>query len=197
MSETGKVTINKLSTGIDGLDLILGGGIPEYSFNLIAGEPGSGKTTLAQQFVFRNATPERSALFFTVLGEPTVKMLRYQQQYSFFEPDKVGECIRFVNLSDEAVERGLEGVLDRIVREVEASGAGIVVVDSFRSLVGAASPHDGLHAYGDRSSALCLPERLRDPAALRYRAECRRGLVALAGGHRFPHRRDGRNPAGG
>lgn len=154
MSETGKVTINKLSTGIDGLDLILGGGIPEYSFNLIAGEPGSGKTTLAQQFVFRNATPERSALFFTVLGEPTVKMLRYQQQYSFFEPDKVGECIRFVNLSDEAVERGLEGVLDRIVREVEASGAGIVVVDSFRSLVGAAGV-DGpanvdLHAFVQR-----------------------------------------------
>jgi circadian clock protein KaiC len=80
MSESGKVTIRKLPTGIPGLDLVLGGGIPEYSFNLIAGEPGTGKTTLAQQFVFQNATQECSALFFTVLGEPTVKMLRYQQQ---------------------------------------------------------------------------------------------------------------------
>lgn len=137
MSESGKVTIRKLPTGIPGLDLVLGGGIPEYSFNLIAGEPGTGKTTLAQQFVFQNATQECSALFFTVLGEPTVKMLRYQQQYSFFDPKKVGSALRFVNLSEEVSTRGLEGVLERIVQEVEASSAGIVVVDSFRSLVGA------------------------------------------------------------
>lgn len=134
-----KVVIRTLSTGVPGLDLIMGGGVPEYSFNLIAGEPGSGKTTLAQQFVFENATPERTALFFTILGEPTVKMLRYQQQFTFFDPKKVGTVIRFVNLSDDANERGLEGVLERIVREVEQSGAGIVVVDSFRSLIGDAA----------------------------------------------------------
>jgi circadian clock protein KaiC len=131
-----KVVIRKLPTGVPGLDLIMGGGVPEYSFNLIAGEPGTGKTTLAQQFVFANATPERTALFFTILGEPAVKMLRYQQQYAFFDAKKVGESIRYVNLSDDAIERGLEGVLDRIVREVEQSGAGIVVVDSFGSLIG-------------------------------------------------------------
>src|SRR3990172_3266780 len=109
MSQGSKVTIRKLPTGVPGLDPILGGGIPEYSFNLIAGEPGTGKTTLAQQIAFENATPECNALYFTVLGESTVKMLRYQQQYSFFDPAKVNESIRFINLSDEAIERGLEG----------------------------------------------------------------------------------------
>jgi circadian clock protein KaiC len=68
---------SKLPSGVPGLDLVLGGGIPEYSFNLIAGEPGTGKTTLAQQIVFENARTECHALYFTVLGEPTVKMLRY------------------------------------------------------------------------------------------------------------------------
>nr|MBA2671683.1 AAA family ATPase [Gemmatimonadota bacterium] len=135
MSQEKKVVIKQLPTGVPGLDLILGGGIPEYSFSLVAGEPGTGKTTLAQQFVFQNATPERKVLFFTVLGEPTVKMLRYQQQYAFFDPTKVGDSIRFVNLSDDLLESGLEGVLERIVREVEASGASVIVVDSFRSLV--------------------------------------------------------------
>lgn len=57
-----------LQTGVPGLDIVLGGGLPEYSFNLIAGGPGAGKTTLAQQISFANATPERRALYFTVIG---------------------------------------------------------------------------------------------------------------------------------
>ena len=138
MSRTQKVVIEKLPSGVPGLDLILGGGVPEGSFNLLAGAPGTGKTTLAQQFVFENATRERTALFFTILGEPAAKMLRHQQQYTFFDLDKVDESIRFINLSDDIIERGLEGALERIIEEVEKSGAGIVVVDSFRSLL---DPH--------------------------------------------------------
>ena len=92
MSTQDKVTINKLPTGVPGLDEILGGGLPEFSFNIIAGAPGSGKTTLAHQFVFANATPERPALYFTVLGEPAIKMLRYQQQYTFFDQAKLNNC---------------------------------------------------------------------------------------------------------
>src|SRR5471032_1910143 len=80
-----KVTIHKLPTGVRGLDEILGGGLPEFSFNIIAGAPGCGKTTLAHQIIFANATPQKPALYFTVLGEPAMKMLRYQQQYGFFD----------------------------------------------------------------------------------------------------------------
>jgi len=75
-----------------------GGGLPEYSFNLVAGGPGAGKTTLAQQIRFANATPERPALYFTVLGEPTLKLLRYQQQFTFFKPELVGSAIRLIDL---------------------------------------------------------------------------------------------------
>ncbi|HEX5726515.1 MAG TPA: ATPase domain-containing protein [Longimicrobiaceae bacterium] len=130
-----RVVIRQLPTGVPGLDAVMGGGIPEYSFNLIAGEPGGGKTTLAHQVMFANATRECPALYFTVLGEPAVKMLRYQQQYSFFEPDGIGEAIRFVNLSDDVRERGLGGVLERIVKEVEESSPCMVVVDSFRTAI--------------------------------------------------------------
>jgi replicative DNA helicase len=73
--------IGSVLTGVPGLDTVLRGGLPELSFNLIAGGPGAGKTTLAQQVVFSNATVERPALYFTVLGEPTLKMLRYQRQF--------------------------------------------------------------------------------------------------------------------
>ena len=74
---------HEISTGVRGLDDILGGGIPEYSFNVIAAAPGCGKTTLAHQIVFANATAQKPAIYFTVLGEPPLKILRYQQKYFF------------------------------------------------------------------------------------------------------------------
>ncbi len=135
MSAEDKVAIRKLPTGVPGLDEILGGGLPEYSFNIIAGAPGGGKTTLAHQFLFANATPERPALYFTVLGEPAIKMLRYQQQFNFFDPAKLGTAVRFVNLSQVVLDNDLDVVLAEIVREVEAVGPAVVVVDSFRTVV--------------------------------------------------------------
>ena len=110
----GKVQIRKLPSGVVGLDEILGGGIPEFSFNIIAGSPGAGKTTMAHQFLFANATAESPALYFTVLGEPSLKMLRYQQQYTFFDVTRLNTAIRFINLSAELVEKGLGGVLETI-----------------------------------------------------------------------------------
>ncbi|WP_426036673.1 RAD55 family ATPase [Cypionkella sp. TWP1-2-1b2] len=130
-----RVKISQLLTGVQGLDEILGGGLPEYSFNIIAGAPGCGKTTLAHQIMFANATPERPALYFTVLGEPAIKMLRYQQQYTFFDASKMDGSIRFINLSQLVLDHDLGAVLDAIVKEVEESNAGIVVVDSFRTVV--------------------------------------------------------------
>src|SRR6202789_2334189 len=133
MSADDKVTIRKLPTGVPGLDEILGGGLPEFSFNIIAGAPGGGKTTLAHQILFANATPERPALYFTVLGEPALKMLRYQQQFDFFDLSRLNTSVRFINLSQVLVERGLEGILEEIAKEIEAVSPGIVVVDSFRT----------------------------------------------------------------
>ncbi len=129
------VFIRQLPTGVPGLDEILGGGLPEYSFNILAGAPGCGKTTLAHQIMFANATPERPALYFTVLGEPAIKMLRYQQQYSFFDSAQLDGAIRFINLSQVVLDQDLGAVLDSIVKEVEASQPGVVVVDSFRTVV--------------------------------------------------------------
>ena len=140
---TDKVPIRRLPTGVPGLDAVLGGGVPEYSFNLITGAPGAGKTTLAQQIMFALAGPDRPALFFTVLGEPPIKMLRYQQQFEFFDIAKVNASVRFINLAQEALNGGLDEVLKRIVQEVEAASPAIVIVDSFRSVIHAAKQQEG------------------------------------------------------
>ena len=142
MSDDGKVTIHRLGAGVPGLDEVLGGGFPELSFNLIAGGPGCGKTTLAHQIMFANATSARPALYFSVLGEPPLKMLRYQQTFTFFDAAKVNDSIRFIYFTRELVDGGLSVVLERIVREVEATNPALVLVDSFRAVVRAALSHE-------------------------------------------------------
>jgi circadian clock protein KaiC len=139
MSAQQRVSLQLLPTGVPGFDTVLGGGLPEFSFNLITGTPGAGKTTLAHQIMFTNASAARPALYFTVMGEPPIKMLRYQQQMAFFDPAKVDDSVHFIDLSEVVLDQGLSAVLDRVVRQVEAVNPGIVVVDSFQAVVRAAT----------------------------------------------------------
>jgi circadian clock protein KaiC len=53
----------RLSTGIAGLDQILGGGLPRHRLHLLQGDPGTGKTTLALQFLLEGARRGESALY--------------------------------------------------------------------------------------------------------------------------------------
>ena len=64
-----------------------------------------------------------------------MKMLRYQQQFSFFDESKLGKAIRFINLSDVAMQQDLNAVIDEIIKQVTTISPGIVVVDSFRTVV--------------------------------------------------------------
>jgi circadian clock protein KaiC len=169
-----KVAIRRLATGVPGLDAILGGGLPEFSFNLIVGLPGSGKTTLAHQIMFALATKQRPALFFSVLGEPPIKMLRYQQQFSFFDTAKINDSVRFVNLSDVVSTGQFDEILVRMTQEIEAFSPGLVFVDSFRSvLLEARQPKGttgiqqfiqqlGIHLSGWHATAFLVEEYLSD-----------------------------------
>lgn len=131
---TGRVRIKKIPSGVPGLDLVLGGGIPAYSVNMVAGPPGVGKTTLIHQILFANAASANKAIYFVALGEPTLKMLRYQQQYDFFDPSKVETSIYYEDIGGVAHEEGLRRVLETISARVEDLTPAFIVVDSFKGL---------------------------------------------------------------
>jgi len=131
--------IKRLLTGIPGLDTVLGGGFPEFSVNLLAGSPGSGKSTLAHQIMFALASPQRRAIYFTALGEPPLKALRYQQQFSFFDARQVNRSVQFVALAPELLSGEQEHLLDYISEQVQHFSPALVFIDSFRSILRANS----------------------------------------------------------
>jgi circadian clock protein KaiC len=124
------------------LDTVLGGGLPRDGIILVIGLPGCGKTILAQQCVFANASPERPALYLSTVSEPLAKILRYGQTLSFFDPTAVGRSVLYENLGSVLHEHGLVGILDRVRNLVRERRPSVIVIDSFKAL----------HPYAESSS---------------------------------------------
>ncbi len=124
-----------LSSGLARLDAVLGGGLPAAAINLIAGAPGTGKTILAQHYVFHNATPDSPALYCSTVSEPLDKLLRFGQTLEMFDPAAVGTSVFYEDLGRIAAEpAGLDGVMTRLVELLKEHRPGLIVIDSFKAL---------------------------------------------------------------
>ncbi len=77
--------MNWLPTGVPGLDLVLNDGVRGGAVVVVAGPPGSGKTILAQQMCFANATGGRKCTYYTTVSEPHTKLVRHLEPFSFFD----------------------------------------------------------------------------------------------------------------
>jgi circadian clock protein KaiC len=102
-----------LSTGVDGLDAILGGGLAPHRIYLIEGEPGAGKTTAGLQFLMEGQRRGESGVYITLAESheelqavadshgwdisaihvhevlPTEELLAREDQYAMFHPSEV------------------------------------------------------------------------------------------------------------
>jgi circadian clock protein KaiC len=126
---------DRAPSGDEGLDLILGGGLPMNGINLVMGLPGSGKTLLCQQFMFARATAERPAIYLSTVSEPFEKILRYAETLSFFDRRAIGRSVFYDDLgSAVAGEGGLTAVLERIGALIRERRPGIIAIDSFKAL---------------------------------------------------------------
>ena len=126
--------LERVSTGVEGLDEVMGGGIPARSIVVISGEPGSGKTVLALQLLFRAARQGKRALYFTTLSEPSLKLVRHMQGFRFFDPRLLDERIRVVDLGSTLRAHDPETALATVTARVEESEPDLVVIDSFKAL---------------------------------------------------------------
>ncbi len=149
---------DRVGSGSKRLDSIFMGGLIRNGINLIMGLPGSGKTILAQQYVFHNATPEGPGIYLSTVSEPLEKILRYGQTLSFFDHRAVGSSVFYEDLGRPLNESGLPGVLEYLTTLIKERRPGIIVMDSFKAIHPYAE-HNGdfrrfLHELAGRLSAV-------------------------------------------
>jgi circadian clock protein KaiC len=136
--------VKRLTTGLPDLDLILGGGLRPGSVVVLSGPPGAGKTILAQQMCFANATVEHKAVYYTTLSEPHSKLVEHLQGFPFFDAAALGPKVEYVHLGN--MLRGtsandLEPMINEVVRKSLDDQPVLVVIDSVKMLRDFVSDH--------------------------------------------------------
>src|SRR5580658_10983893 len=82
--------LERCITGIEGLDDILGGGVPRGNMVLVAGSVGTGKTTLCLEFLVRGAERGERSLFLSVT-EASAKLIQNLSTFEFFRVSLVSD----------------------------------------------------------------------------------------------------------
>jgi len=145
------------ATGVQNLDVMLGGGLPRGALTLIVGPPGSGKTTLASQIAFAAAQRGQRALILTALSESTDKLIRHLRGFSFFDQDVVGGLIQVLSLYQFLQQDGVTGTADDIITLVRRTRTDVLVIDGFRGIRGFdRDPHSAREFLYRISAALNL-----------------------------------------
>jgi circadian clock protein KaiC len=129
--------VNRLLTGVPGLDAVLGGGLEPGSVTVLAGAPGTGKTILAQQICFANAAGARRAVYYTTLSEPHTKLVRHLAPFSFFAPEKLGPQVEYIHLGDligNDQPSPMGPLVSEVVRKTMEEQPVLVVIDSAKAL---------------------------------------------------------------
>lgn len=119
--------VERISTGIPGLDDLIEGGFPTGSVTLVSGGAGTGKTIFCSQFLWHGLENGDSCLFVTLEEEPEeVKADAEEFGWLFDDYEETGDFkIIYLNPFQDG-----GGFADRIVEEMNDIGANRVVVDS-------------------------------------------------------------------
>jgi circadian clock protein KaiC len=121
--------LERVPSGIPGLDAILQGGLYRGGVYMVLGRPGAGKTILGNQICFRHVAAGGRAIFLTLLTESHARLIAQLRSMAFFRAEQVGDTLSYVS-GYESLEKeklkGLLGVIRKIVRDHKAT---LLVID--------------------------------------------------------------------
>jgi circadian clock protein KaiC len=129
--------VNRINTGVAGLNMVLDGGLEPGAVVVVAGAPGTGKTILAQQVCFAAATAEHKGVYYTTVSEPHTKLVRHLEPFSFFDARSLGSRVEYIHLGDflrPGRPDGLGPMVSEIERKTLEDEPAVVVIDSAKML---------------------------------------------------------------
>ena len=121
--------IERVPTGVPGLDTVLRGGFPKSGIHIVQGRPGAGKTTLGNQVCFHHAAAGGRALYVTLLAETHARMLLHLGTMRFFDASRLPEQVAYISGLGALADEGLPGLVTLLRREVAAHKATVLVLD--------------------------------------------------------------------
>ncbi len=125
----------KIPTHIPGLDTVLNGGIPKGAMTLLAGGPGTGKTMLGLEFLYRGALSGRAGVLLT-FEEKDTALRRYAACFGWDLSDLEHRNLLSIipaRIQPEAVLSGdfdLKGILGLLSAKVQSLGAECIFIDA-------------------------------------------------------------------
>ncbi|MEA3107209.1 MAG: circadian clock protein KaiC [Gammaproteobacteria bacterium] len=121
--------LDRLSSGIGGLDTVLQGGFFRGGLYLIQGTPGTGKTTIANQICFHHVTGGNRAIYVTLLAEYHARMVQFIGRMSFFDESKIPDQLSYFSGFRILRDEGVAGLLTLMRREIIAKKVSVLIVD--------------------------------------------------------------------
>jgi circadian clock protein KaiC len=121
--------IERVPSGVPGLDTILRGGFPRGGIHILQGPPGTGKTTLGNQICYHQAAVGGRALYVTLLSETHSRMLLHLGTLRFFDAARLPDQIAYISGFGALQDEGLPGLVTLVRREVAARKATVLVLD--------------------------------------------------------------------
>lgn len=137
MSNTprGSYSLERMSSGIEGLDRVLYGGLPRGGVYLVAGHAGAGKTILANQIAFARVRAGERVLYITLLAENHSRLFSNLQSFGFFDPAPIGEDLLYFSGYGALSNDGLNGLALFLRQSIRQYGASLVVLDGLETAV--------------------------------------------------------------
>ncbi len=121
--------LQRMKSGIPGLDEILLGGFMRNGIYVIQGTPGAGKTIFGNQLCYAHVAAGGRALYVTLLSEQHERMLANLEPMSFFKPSCIARELSYVSAFGVLEHEGLTGLVTLLRREIVAQGASLLVID--------------------------------------------------------------------
>jgi circadian clock protein KaiC len=125
--------IDRLPTGIQGLDIVLQGGVLRGGIYIVQGTPGAGKTILGNQLCFNHARRGGRALYVTLLAETHGRMLAHIGQLGFFDEKAIPDGVSYLSAFRILETEGLKGLAEALRREIRARDVDLLVLDGLVS----------------------------------------------------------------